>query len=95
MSPLTDMPTPNASRRLTRPLGLLLLCCLLSAAGFAGIPASDAYAGTWAGESCSLPGGKPAPIEGWQSEADNGGPYTGANDTCPTGGLEASDSAQW
>ncbi|MGP8240353.1 MAG: hypothetical protein ACLQQB_01100 [Solirubrobacteraceae bacterium] len=85
----------NAASRTIGQLGLALVCFTLLAAGVAGIPASDAYAGTWAVESCSLPGGKPAPIEGWQSEADNGGPYTGANNSCPTGGLEAIDSAQW
>ena len=85
----------NAPSRTTGQLGLALLSCVLLAAGVAGITASDASAGTWAVESCSLPGGKPAPIEGWQSEADNGGPDTGANDSCPTGGLEAIDSAQW
>ena len=95
MSPLTDIPMSNASSRTIGQLGLALVSCALLAAGVAGITASDAFAGTWAVESCSLPGGKPAPIEGWQSEADNGGPYTGANDNCPTGGLEAIDSAQW
>jgi hypothetical protein len=88
------MPMSNASSPITGRLRLVL-CFLLLATGFAAMPASDAYAGTWAVESCSLPGGKPAPIEGWQSEADNGGPYTGANDSCPTGGLEAIDSAEW
>jgi len=89
------MPMNNAPPRTIGQLGLALVCCVLLAAGVAGIQASDASAGTWAAESCSLPGGKPAPIEGWQSEADNGGPYTGANDSCPTGGLEAIDSTQW
>ena len=89
------MPMSNTASRITGQLGLALVCFVLLAAGVAGITASDASAGTWAVESCSLPGGKPAPIEGWQSEADNGGPYTGANDSCPTGGLEAIDSAQW
>jgi hypothetical protein len=89
------MSMANASSRFARPLGLVILCCLLSAMGFAAISASNAYAGTWAVESCSLPSGRSAPIEGWQPEADNGGPYTGANDTCPTGGLEAIDSNQW
>ena len=89
------MPMNNAPPRTAGQLGLALLSCVLLAAGVAGILASEASAGTWAVESCSLPDGKPAPIEGWQSEADNGGPDTGANDSCPTGGLEASDSAQW
>jgi hypothetical protein len=61
---------------------------------YVAVPAS-AVAGTWAVESCSLPGGRSAPIEGWRSEGDNGGPYTAASDSCPTGGLEAIDSAQW
>lgn len=95
MSPLTDMPMNYAPPRTIGQLRLALVCCVLLAAGVAGIQARDASAGTWAAESCSLPGGKSAPIEGWQSEADNGGPYTGANDSCPTGGLEAIDSAQW
>lgn len=95
MSPLTDMRISNATSRTTGQLGLALLCCVLLASGAGGMLASEAFAGTWAVESCSLPGGQPAPIEGWQSEADNGGPYTAANDSCPTGGLEAIDSAQW
>jgi hypothetical protein len=95
MSPLTDMRISNATSRTTGQLGLALLCCVLVASGAGGMLASEAFAGTWAVESCSLPGGQPAPIEGWQSEADNGGPYTAANDSCPTGGLEAIDSAQW
>jgi hypothetical protein len=73
-----------------------LLFCLLLATGFATIPANEAFAGTWAVESCSLPSGGPAPIEGWQTEPDNGGPYTAASDNCPTGGgFEAADSSQW
>jgi hypothetical protein len=59
------------------------------------IAPASAVAGTWAVESCSLPGGQSAPIEGWQSEPDGGGPYSAATDTCPTGGLEAIDSTQW
>jgi hypothetical protein len=73
-----------------------LLCCLALATAAWITPASSAYAGTLTIDSCSLPGGEPAPTEGWSTGAIGGlGPYSGDVDSCPEhGALIARSSAE-
>jgi len=59
------------------------------------VASPPAYAGAWAVEGCAIAGsGAQAPIDGWTSQPNGAGPYSGASNNCGQSGLVATDSSQ-
>ena len=85
------------TRRRCRVAAILVSTALLGGiAGPAVIGAAPAFAGTWALASCSQPNGQPAPTDGWVSSSNLPSNYSGAYNTCATGGyLGANVSEAW
>ena len=74
----------------SRPLAGMLCCLALAAGASITQTPPTAYAGTWTEDSCKLPGGPPAPSEGWRTGALGAvGTYSGDADTCAEGGSLA------
>jgi len=66
---------------------VVLVCAVLMFVGLGGVLTASASAGSEAVVSCRLPGGGPAPTEGWTS-GWTGEPllYAGSSNTCPSSG---------
>ena len=70
------------------------LCGAVAAPAVIGV--APAFAGTWALASCSQPNGQPAPTDGWASSGVLQSNYSGAYNSCSTGGtLGANISEAW
>jgi hypothetical protein len=79
--------TQNRHAKPRKRITAALLCCLVLTAGASIAQTATAYAGTWTDLSCKLPGGQPAPTEGWATSSLGGvGADSGDVNTCAEGG---------
>jgi hypothetical protein len=71
------------------------MVCAFLTLGVACVTPTVTLAAPWAVEGCTLPAGGPAPIDGWDTQANGAGADSNATNACPAQpGLVASDASQ-